>query len=164
VHIALDADGVEVPETDKENLEQHILSIVKHHGSEKGVEKSAYAATAAFHECLFSTTHYWRGKPLVACQSEPTVASAVQRYTEQLTLLTPLLLHGQEQEDIPLGTWNSTFLHNCMTLRVIASDDLNFHEATKVTHAFDTLHRPPAALCATMGIFRQALGINHDLN
>jgi hypothetical protein len=113
LYIALDADGVEVLETAKEKLEQHILSIAKHHGSENGVGKSAYAATAAFHECLLFTTHDWRGKPLVACQSRQTVASAVQRYTERLTLLTPLLLHGQGQgqEDTPLGTWNITFLH-----------------------------------------------------
>ena len=164
LYIALDADGVEVPETDKGNLEQHILSIVKHHGSEKGVGKSAYAATAAFHECMFSTTNDWRGKPLVACQSGLMVTSAVQRYTGRLTLLTPLLLHTQEKEDNPAGTWNSTFLHNCMTLRPIASDDLHFHEPPEVTHAFSVLQHPSTSLCVTMGTFRQALGKDHDPN
>jgi len=57
LYIALDADGVEVPETDKEKLEQYILNIVQHHGSEKGVGKSAYVNKATFHECLFSNTH-----------------------------------------------------------------------------------------------------------
>jgi len=164
LYIALDADGVEIPETDKGNLEQHILSIVKYHGSEKGVGKLAYAATAVFHECMFSTTNDWRGNPQVACQSGLMVASAVQRYTERLTLLTPLLLHVQEQDDNPPGTWNSTFLHNCMTLRPIASDDLHFHEPPKVTHAFNALQHPSTSLCVTMGIFRQALGKDHDPN
>jgi len=49
-----------------------------------------------------------------------------------------------------------------MTLRPIASDDLHFHEPLEVTQAFNVLQRPPAALCATMDIFRQALGKDHD--
>jgi len=54
---------------------------------------------------------------MVSCHKGLVVESAVQCYTEQLTLLTPFLDHVQHGEDTPPGTWNATFLLNCTSLR-----------------------------------------------
>ena len=59
LNIAVDAEGNDVPECDKIRLEQHILKIVKKHGSEKGVGDTAYATTAAFHACMFKTSFFF---------------------------------------------------------------------------------------------------------
>ena len=57
LNIAVDAEGNNVPECDKIHLEQHILNIVKKHGSEKGVGETAYALMAVFHACMFTTSY-----------------------------------------------------------------------------------------------------------
>ena len=84
LNIAVDADGNDVPECDKIRLEQHILRIVGNHGSEKGVGHSAYAATAALHECMFITSHDWRGKSRIACRKPADVTTHVVTYAAPL--------------------------------------------------------------------------------
>jgi len=87
LHTSLHTGRLNTGKIDRLNIAvdaQHVLNIVKRHGSENGVGHSAYAATTAFYACMFTTSQDWRGKPKITCRPPSEVTNQVTMYASRL--------------------------------------------------------------------------------